>query len=944
MPLMLDNAVPVNLPDVDDLFGENVPLALPVKPQSKKLRQRLDELRAKGCCQRVAWSRLGTIASVTADGQLLQLRFLRCSPDNGSWGMSEATACEQIRGSRLTRIVHVEWASTSSPELAIIDSRGHVAIASFPIALNQLFVARNWSPDQPDDCNPIVGCYWLPVAPPHQQKPYHVIYGPARKHPAAFMYETSFVHAAGPSHPHASKSALFCITMNGWLKMFWSQNTQKTEETAMELDSVNCTADLITHAALTSDKKAILIALATSSLSLKLLKVEIQWGGPGSSSERNPMPPTARLNPALVETRLAMTTLLHDVAGESVAAGNARDITHLKILPSVVDNTGKNTVLPLILAVRSRPVNQGSYQSIKTVLDRWEVVEYRSGLDPDFAQLSNRRNSVPLDPPVKTRLHRLGSVTINKVVISVEAIQFGKALILTMSDGTVEYRDRGTLEELYTSEDLSKIMNLRQVGWTFADTEACLQVAFSPTYCSMMQMREDGAICWAKLHYPAGDLGESMKDAHYSGSIAGLAVTVASSLWYQSNFDDTLAIVYKWTGKRRFVHDWVTELIRILKIQVDYSEEMHHDALMRNSPLQSCLGIMNSLGFKGEMAPRSFQSKFSTICLQIRNVVILITLSSNTPVSVRDKLSPLDEHEVVDALAGCAQWSLDLLSWLVKKLMSLMRDDEFRERLAPPRFAQMTAYLQQNNDVSLHLVLSSCSRGFLSAICRRIAHLQVLSTRAIEFYRKQPTTTDPTAIQLQRAYHKMHRITSTAPINVAEVEKLLNVVGSDIRQTYQESLPNWVKSGPNAPQGKQVDAAVKTAQVQFEAAMLLGISPPPAFLPLIKKLMDKELPALKASTDQAKIFFGNYLLLGLDDGDSSERWRRQSSRVHLDMFKRIAICLSPQGPPWRRCTRCASVMEDVFTNRPGFSFVLGQQRRCSCGGSWALLPAGKRLL
>ncbi len=93
-----------------------------------------------------------------------------------------------------------------------------------------------------------------------------------------------------------------------------------------------------------------------------------------------------------------------------------------------------------------------------------------------------------------------------------------------------------------------------------------------------------------------------------------------------------------------FTQDWISEIIRILRLQVDYSEEMHHDSLMRNAPLQSCLSIMHSLGFRGEARRRSFQSKFATVDINIRNVVILITLASNTPMNVREKMSPLDEH------------------------------------------------------------------------------------------------------------------------------------------------------------------------------------------------------------------------------------------------------------------------------------------------------------
>lgn len=82
----------------------------------------------------------------------------------------------------------------------------------------------------------------------------------------------------------------------------------------------------------------------------------------------------------------------------------------------------------------------------------------------------------------------------------------------------------------------------------------------------------------------------------------------------------------------------------MLKIPVDYSEESHHDQLVRNNHLQLCLGILNHMGFRGEFEARSFYGKFAMLALNVRNVVVLISVASNTPISLKDKLSPLDEH------------------------------------------------------------------------------------------------------------------------------------------------------------------------------------------------------------------------------------------------------------------------------------------------------------
>lgn len=86
------------------------------------------------------------------------------------------------------------------------------------------------------------------------KKPFNIMYGPANKNGNVYQYESSFVHAVGPTHPHPSKSALFCVTMTGMLKMYWSQNNNRMEETNMELESINTSDEMVTHAAFASDK------------------------------------------------------------------------------------------------------------------------------------------------------------------------------------------------------------------------------------------------------------------------------------------------------------------------------------------------------------------------------------------------------------------------------------------------------------------------------------------------------------------------------------------------------------------------------------------------------------------------------------------------------------------------------------------------------------------
>lgn len=80
------------------------------------------------------------------------------------------------------------------------------------------------------------------------------MYGPAVKRGNVYSFESSFVHASGPNHPHAPKSALLSVTRSGTIKMYWPQNNNKIEETSKELEIVDSSNDLVTHASVASDR------------------------------------------------------------------------------------------------------------------------------------------------------------------------------------------------------------------------------------------------------------------------------------------------------------------------------------------------------------------------------------------------------------------------------------------------------------------------------------------------------------------------------------------------------------------------------------------------------------------------------------------------------------------------------------------------------------------
>lgn len=349
-------------------------------------------------------------------------------------------------------------------------------------------------------------------------------------------------------------------------------------------------------------------------------------------------------------------------------------------------------------------------------------------------------------------------------------------------------------------------------------------------------------------------------------------------------------------------------------------------------------------------------------------------------------------------------------------LFNLLDEPGFMAILNNQRqFADLTKYLQAKNNVALHLLLCSSTRGFLQAACRRLIHLDSLSSRAMTFYETKAAmqnATDPagaasrTPPALYLAYQKIQRFTSSSLVKVSDIDKLLTALSQEIRQAYQHSLPGLSaqarqqaanKAGENSnnnnpnPNGNatqqqqqqsnpaNADPAVKRAQMHCELSIFLGTSPPPSFQPVLLGFFNKHVRAYRGQTDAARLFFADYALLEVVDDDAASLSRRRAARRYLDAFTRWELHAADRLPPppggtgrggphppdrksgrgapeeevagaaavvekldaqWRRCVRCAAVMDNVYGHRPGFTFVLGQQRKCACGGSWGLLHKG----
>ncbi|KAL2132628.1 hypothetical protein VTI74DRAFT_3567 [Chaetomium olivicolor] len=1002
--------------DEVDLFGDpvmdNALAGLPPRPlPSKLLLQRLDELRSSGCCQGIAWSRQGTIASITKDGLSVELRFLRFSPDTCKWELSEPSSWSPASQNpslaapssdaplppppTSAPFVHLAWSPVPShPELAVLDALGRVTLLTFASHLNRPHSVRRWDTDAVGDLHAVAGCYWLPlgVPPNKQNKPFLVINGPATRRQSEYMYEHHFYPASGPWHPNYAKSALLCVTTNGALKLCYSQNNGRLELTELELESVTSFDERITHASLCSDRQSLLLALVTASKQLRVVRATVSWGLP--QVDKQVPVGTVQLRPSMKETHVAVTSWAPHGPGEPALDAGAAQLSHLEILPSASETPSQPPAPPVVLAVRSYvPQDASAYhQGSQSIIDRWEVVNDQvQPLSPAFEQLGSK-NGAASAPPNMTRLRKLDPIVIPKVVVAVNKIQCDRVLCFAFSDGTVQYRDRFTMNEVYHEPNTNSIMSPLQVGFQYTNETPCLQVAFSPTNCSFAQVCEDWTVKWNRLHYPMEDPNTPLQGDQQRAVLAALSVAVAAAGTNQLTCDDILAAARPLVQSPDLAYAWIREIVTALRVVVDYSEEAHHDQLVRNMQLQLCLSILNHLSFNGDYKPRSFGGKFAMLTLNLRNVVIIISIATTTAQQYKEKLNPLDDPEVVDLLTRCSKWTADLLSWLADSLFDLLDDPEFMATLATPkRFPEMTNHLRSKNNIALHLLLCSSTRGFLSAVCRRLMHIDQLSQRTTQFLeaRAHQQHQDPAAATAAwqhaatyQLYLRMGRAVTSSPVKVAEFDRLLTGLSKDIQTAYQKTFTGLVAAQLKAKQGNLTEQQqqqlneqfIKKAQTQCELDMLLAKTPIPSFREVLARFFLQTLPAFRIQMDPAKVYFADYSLLEVGYDDRTLAMRKDAGR-YVDVFKRVELVRGPRGKQvngaadggntvvpakrraggeevssgggsgsensreWRRCVRCGAVMADMPPNqRPGIMFVLSQQKKCACGGGFGVSP------
>jgi mediator of RNA polymerase II transcription subunit 16 len=152
-------------PFMDDLFGDGGHVTIPPPVVSVKgLSQTLDHLASTNSCEKVAWSKYGTVAAIAPDGRSVKLYVLIKGSKSNSWNLSKPSVLPlELEEDHL--LVHISWNQLGSM-LSVFDSSGRISI--FDTVNNtsgRMVMVRSGSKDGGIEMDAIAASYWFPVLP-----------------------------------------------------------------------------------------------------------------------------------------------------------------------------------------------------------------------------------------------------------------------------------------------------------------------------------------------------------------------------------------------------------------------------------------------------------------------------------------------------------------------------------------------------------------------------------------------------------------------------------------------------------------------------------------------------------------------------------------------------------------------------------------------------------
>lgn len=725
-----------------------------------------------------------------------------------------------------------------------------------------------------------------------------------------------------------------------------------------------------------ADNSSLLLAAYDVSGRLHLYRIETKWSAPPPPVKQGqPLKPFEK--PELIASEICTEDICYPI--NTVGNGNLDDtatfqiripaqLTHLNFLPKTPESDDGS--LPTIQAIFSTPPATPSFdhaqphQDPYSILVRWEVHRtQKNQLHPSLDQVTSKKKSVGSIPARdELSLKRLDDTVLrhDTVILAFHPYWYNMILAYCYSDGSIEFRKRATMEVLGPDFNTETLTSIFQTGFAFPQHEPSLHVALSPNYCIAAGMQQDGTIKLRPIEYTYGSLSVDDGDPKHSAALASLVLQCASGTNQYSSTDDIFAIMGELSEKKK--DEFLTTMFQGLHVTLDCTGE---EALTGNSLLLlgrspffvRTLSAAHLLGLQGTLK-RSISSKVAWMVLNIKSMTQFITtiMRMHNPIE-----TSIVRPEMVPQSLGFIRWMVSFMVYVVDELFTVGRE---LQKLAPNPLNRATIEetITTLNKPAILVLLSSFARIMMKTWPNFLTWVQKTASRI------GPRQVNN--LEMIKLYAPLQQVLYEMPFRWSQFESLLTDTHNLVRRTYHRANLS------------------ETQRNLAERELLLGRCPD-VLIPVAKHLLTDALfgeqsasssdatnkdakPGLADKINVASVHFFDTTWLGLTDSRAARAWhathvvdvvqkmilRGKGAQKHPPPsrilgatrlgFKNMNPALDVEErvrtgrDRLRKCTRCASYMDDVRVGVSGYlanhaQMIMGAGRHCVCGNSWGLV-------
>lgn len=844
--------------------------------------------------RRLAWSNTGSIALISADGSEITFRAMIRDKQTGSWIISDDSK-HPLKAPEGRRFVHIQFNGIGI-DLVAVDDLGHVHLPSLTGALGKMSVAQ--APLARDDTrhelNAIVGLHWLALFPAEFRGPYiDAAHKNGERWDATMKQRDQ--HGLRAHHPADGRHAFLYISRSTELTLCYQNEGQGWQSTSVMLDTIRTSDGLVSHAALGEDNSELLAVTYDSASRLRLYRVSIVWNA--SQQSRGPGLNFMKVEPTLDVHHL---TAVNNVRIPQLEAAK---LTHLRIVPQVPEAAQQVPTLPNVLAVFTHAAFSGDTsqnQSSNSVIVRWRVETFAPTLHDSFTKLRPGGNTNQVLNHVTVLRRDPDVLTNGKIILTLESQMFDTILAFANSDGSLDLRDRVSMEPLGAFGSTDTVSNLHQSGFDHIPGEHNLQIAISADGSGLACVRADKKIEARCMKLTRGwhimDDGISDDRPYIEAAAVCIARQFAFLCYNNMANDETLALLP--SDATPEIRSLVVKMIfRMLNRSPDISmqENNRQQMIVLKEPLvPRCLSAQLALGTDPVTGERNFAAQYAFSILNLRTAGT--ALASTCGRSDAKAISP----EAVHFVRGLVRWNMDLLVFIVNTIVTIKRGIQPG---SSPKEA-IEKLISTNGTPALHLLLCSFSRALVRFqtiwIVKYFQCLQGIIPRTRSLIERQ---------EMEAVY----TLASQLPFKLQQFEAMVAEFDLAVRQAYTKATLSADRRS------------------ELEINMMVEGTIPAELEPAVNSLFETILPKLTETIDLGKLHFYDTSFLQLWNN------RRQSSGRAIDVLRKVQI---PHGATLRVCRRCGSETEDMspekLRSEPFAGWFQHTQRHCVCMNYWLI--------